>query len=64
MKTECHCAQRIEVRSPPPAPPGALGHLRVLDLSRVLAGPWASQVLAELGLTGAEVAALRAAGVV
>jgi crotonobetainyl-CoA:carnitine CoA-transferase CaiB-like acyl-CoA transferase len=30
-------------------PPGALSHLRVLDLSRVLAGPWASQLLGDLG---------------
>ena len=29
--------------------PGALAHLRVLDLSRVLAGPWASQLLGDLG---------------
>ncbi|MDC0033676.1 CoA transferase, partial [Alphaproteobacteria bacterium] len=26
-----------------------LSHLRVLDMSRILAGPWAAQTLADLG---------------
>ena len=34
-----------------PATPAALSHLTVLDLSRVLAGPWASQILGDLGAT-------------
>ena len=29
--------------------PGALAHVKVLDLSRVLAGPWAAQILGDLG---------------
>jgi len=43
-KWTCRSLKRNAVKTE-----GSLSHLKVLDLSRILAGPWASQMLGDLG---------------
>ncbi len=43
--------EKKTITTPPNDPPTLLGGIKVLDLSRILAGPWASQALADFGAT-------------